>query len=185
MNAPDQLPPWPEEPLGHGGVVLRAVCEEDAEMARELSSDRYVPHIGSLPAEATHGQALEWVSRQQARYCESTGFSFTIAEAYTDLALGHCGLWLRELAAGRATAGYSIRPSARGHGWAADALTALTAFAWTIRQLHRVELYIEPWNVSSIRTAERAGYVHEGQLRSHQEIAGERRDMLLYAAVRT
>jgi RimJ/RimL family protein N-acetyltransferase len=50
--------------------------------------------------------------------------------------------------------------------------------------LHRIELYIEPWNTGSIGTAERAGYQREGLLRSHQEIGGRRRDMLLYASVR-
>jgi hypothetical protein len=35
-----------------------------------------------------------------------------------------------------------------------------------------------------IRAAERAGYEREGLLRSHQEISGERCDMLLYAAIR-
>ena len=60
---------------------------------------------------------------------------------------------------------------------------ALTTFAWTIAQLHRLELYIEPSNPASIRTAERAGYEREGLLRSHQEIAGERCDMFLYAAI--
>jgi RimJ/RimL family protein N-acetyltransferase len=40
------------------------------------------------------------------------------------------------------------------------------------------------WNAGSIGTAERAGYEREGLLRSHQEIGGRRRDMLLYATVR-
>ena len=35
-----------------------------------------------------------------------------------------------------------------------------------------------------IGTAERAGYEREGLLRSHQEIGGRRRNMLLYASVR-
>jgi RimJ/RimL family protein N-acetyltransferase len=98
--------------------------------------------------------------------------------------VGGAGLWLAELAAGRATAGYSIAPRDRGHGYAADALTALTRFAWTLPDLFRVALYIEPWNAASTRTAERAGYVREGLLRSFQEIGGERRDMLIYAAVK-
>jgi RimJ/RimL family protein N-acetyltransferase len=38
--------------------------------------------------------------------------------------------------------------------------------------------------VAEVRTAERAGYEREGLLRSHQEIGGRRRDMLLYAVVR-
>lgn len=153
-------------------------------MARELSTDPYVPTIGTLPPHAGDDEALEWISRQHRRYDEGTGFSFAIAEAATDAAVGQCGLWLSQLPEGRATAGYSVAPSARGRGYAADALTALTAFGWTVPGLFRIALYIEPWNVGSIRTAERAGYLREGLLRSHQEIAGVRRDMLLYAAVR-
>ncbi|MEE6282382.1 GNAT family N-acetyltransferase [Georgenia sp. MJ170] len=64
-------------------------------------------------------------------------------------------------------------------------MTALTRFGWTVPGLFRISLYIEPWNTASTRTAERAGYVREGLLRSHQTIDGQRRDVLLYAAVRS
>lgn len=178
------LPPWPSTPPAFGGVELRAVTERDTGMARELSTDPYVPRVGSLPADADEDEALAWVRRQQRRHTDLAGFSFTIVEASADEAVGHCGLWLKELGEGRAAAGYSIVPSARGRGLAADALVALTAFGWTVPGLFRISLYIEPWNVGSIRTAERAGYAREGLLRSYQEIAGQRRDMLLYAAVR-
>ncbi len=60
----------------------------------------------------------------------------------------------------------------------------MTAFAWTLPGLYRVELHIEPWNIGSVRTAERAGYTREGLMRSHREIGERRRDMLLYAAIR-
>ncbi|MFC4336812.1 GNAT family N-acetyltransferase [Salininema proteolyticum] len=185
MVVTPQLPPWPSGPLVHNAVKLRRLRESDVSMARELSMDPYVPAIGSLPAEADDAEALAWVRRQWARYEEGAGFSFAIAEADTDTAVGHCGLWLRELEYGRGTAGYSIVPSARGRGYAADALAALTAFGWTVPGLFRIALFIEPWNAGSVRTAERAGYSREGLLRSHQTIAGTRRDMLLYAAVRS
>lgn len=102
----------------------------------------------------------------------------------TDRCVGNIGLWLRELDAGRARAGYGIAPGMRGQKFASDALGALTAFAWTIPALHRIELYIEPWNSASIRTAERAGYEREGLLRSYQEIAAARSDMYLYSIIR-
>lgn len=181
---PFPLPPWPSTTPAHGGAELHAVTERDAEMAQELSKDPYVPHVGSLPANASEDEALAWVKRQQSRYAELSGFSFTIVDASTNSAVGHCGLWLKELRQGRATAGYSIVPSARGRGLATDALLALTMFAWTVPGLFRIALYIEPWNAGSVRTAERAGYTCEGLLRSHQEIAGQRRDMLIYAAIR-
>jgi RimJ/RimL family protein N-acetyltransferase len=161
--------------------ILRPLRES---LARELSTDPYVPDTGSLPANASEQEARDWIDRQRGRLAERTGFSFAIAEADSDRAVGGIGLWLAPLAQGRATAGYSVIPSARGRVLAAAALTALTAFAWSIPALHRIELYIEPWNTGSIRTAERAGYQWEGLLRSHQEIAGRRRDMLLYAVIR-
>lgn len=178
------LPPWPTTAPTHGGVQLRGVIEGDVAMARELSTDPYVPHTGTLPAQASEVDALAWVRRQQQRHGDGVGFSFTIVEKSSATPVGHCGLWLTELAQGRASAGYSVVPSARGRGFAADALTALTTFGWSLPGLFRIALYIEAWNVGSLRTATRAGYQREGTLRSHQTIAGARRDMELYAAIR-
>src|SRR3954447_9631706 len=178
------LPPWPCVPPSFGAVVLREFTDDDLPMVLDLATDPYVPLIGSLPAHATEAEARKWIERQRGRYAEGAGFSFAVAVAHTGRAVGTMGLWLRELASGRASAGYCIAPGARGFGYAADALTAVTAFGWSLSGVYRVELHIEPWNRGSIRTAERAGYQREGLLRSHQEIGGQRRDMLLYAAVR-
>lgn len=178
------LPPQPARLVGPG-VVLRPFRDDDVAMAMELAEDPYVPLTGTLPALADHGQAMQWIARQRGRPAEGRGYSFAIAEPATDRALGQAGLWLTGLEAGRLTAGYGVAPAARGRGVAAAALRVLTAFAWSIPAAHRVELYIEPWNAASVRTAERAGYRREGLLRSHQVIGGERRDMLLYARVRT
>jgi hypothetical protein len=49
----------------------------------------------------------------------------------------------------------------------------------------RLELYVEPWNAASIRTAERAGSRREGLLRGWQEVGGERKDMLMHARLPT
>ncbi len=179
-----QLPSWPATPPADGSVVLREFADEDAHLAIELAADPYIPLIGSLPAVPTAQQALEWVRRQRGRLAEGTGLSFAIAEAGSGHAVGTIGLWLKNLSAGRATAGYAVAAAHRGHGIATSALKALTTFAWTIPSLHRVELYIEPWNTSSIHVGEACGYQREGLLRSHQEIGGTRRDMLLYATTR-
>jgi len=143
-----------------------------------------VPLVGTIPAHADETQARNWIHRQLRRWDEGAGFSFAIAEAATGRAVGAAGLWLAQLSNGRASAAYSVAPGERGHGYAADALTALTDFAWTLPRLHRVELHIEPWNIGSIRTAQRSGHAREGLMRGHQEIGDRRRDMLLNAALR-
>jgi RimJ/RimL family protein N-acetyltransferase len=184
VEAPLETLPWPADDPRHAGVILRRFCDADTGTAVELSRDAYVPTIGTLPAHASHHEALAWVERQRQRHSEGTGFSFAIADAATRHCVGQIGLWTHELSKGRAQAGYGVIPRERGRRIAARALLALLDFAWTIPELHRVELYIEPWNTASIRSAERAGFQREGLLRSHQEIAGVRRDMLLYASVR-
>ncbi|PRY00655.1 GNAT family N-acetyltransferase [Allonocardiopsis opalescens] len=178
-----RLPPWPAVPPAHGSVVLRAFTDHDVHLAVELATDPYVPLIGSLPANPTKRQALAWTRRQRRRHSQGVGFSFAIADAESGTAVGAIGLWPGN-PPGRATAGYSVSPAHRGRGAARDALAALTAFAWSLPTLRRVELYIEPWNEASIRVAEACGYLREGLLHGHQEIGGVRRNMLVFAAER-
>ena len=181
----EQLPSWPATPPAHGSIVLREFTDEDVHLAVELGDDTYIPLIGSLPPHPSAQQAVEWISRQRGRLTEGRGLSFAIADVESNEAVGAIGLWLQNLSTGRATAGYSVASAHRGRGVASSALTALTTFAWTIPALYRVELYIEPWNNSSVHVAEASGYQREGLLRSHQEIGGTRRDILLYAATRS
>lgn len=184
METTTGIPPWPAVDPGCGGIRLRAFRNEDAAMVMDMARDTYIPTVGSLPARATYEQALEWLERQRSMHVRGSGFSFAIADAATDRAVGQIGLWGWELVHGRTEAGYAVTPGARGSGLAAAALRALADFAWTVPEVHRVELHIEPWNTASIRTAEHAGFDREGLLRSYMEISGQRRDLLLYAAVR-
>lgn len=174
----------PRTPPAFGDVRLRPFREQDVEMLLDLSTDPYVPTIGTLPREANREEARAYLRRQHERLHTGAGYAFCAADRATDEALGTAGLNFTAPAAGRVSAGYSVAPRSRGRGVAGQALTALTRFAWTLPWLFRVELYIEPWNVPSTRAAERAGYQREGLLRSHQEIDGRRVDMLLYAAIR-
>src|SRR5580765_6283716 len=176
------LPEVPARRPPYGPVVLREFEDRDVEMVLDLATDPYIGLIGSLPSNADRAEALAYLARQRGRRAEGVGYSWCVADAVTDEALGGIGLWLSQLGEGRATAGYSIAPRARGRGVAGPALRDLTAFGWTFADLHRIELYIEPWNAGSIRTAEHAGYRREGLLRSQCEIGGRRVDMLRYAA---
>ncbi len=147
VSAP--LPSWPSTPPSHGSVVLRASTDDDVLLAVELGADPYVGLIGTLLARPTPEQALEWIRRQQGRLAEGRGLSFVV-DRDSGTALGTIGLWLRELSEGRATAGFAVAPRHRDRGVASSATTALLTFGWTIPALHRVELYIEPWNTSSL-----------------------------------
>ncbi len=173
----------PASALLGDGVTLRAFQESDAEMLCDLATDPYLPLIGSLPANADRTAALGFIQRQHQRLTEGMGYSFCVTDP-ADQAVGTAGLWLAELSRGRATVGYCVAPRFRGHGYGRRALSTLTEFAWTLPELSRIEAYIEPWNLGSVRTVEACGYGREGLLRSHQPIGDRRADMLLYAILR-
>lgn len=174
----------PDPPPAYGGIILRPFRDSDVAMLRELSTDPYLPLIGSLPPNATTQQAQEFIDRQSQRLPSGAGYSFCVAAGTDGCALGTAGLWIAELPQGRARVGYAVAPSARRRGVAVKALRALTSFAWTVPELMRIELYVEPCNTGSITVAESAGFQREGLLRSHQPIGDRRADMLLYAQLR-
>jgi RimJ/RimL family protein N-acetyltransferase len=84
----------------------------------------------------------------------------------------------------RASIGYWIVESARGHGRASAALRALSEWAWSLPSFERLELFVEPWNTGSWKAAEAAGFEREGLLRSWRVIRSERRDLFVYSRIR-
>lgn len=186
MNAGDtdaQGLVWPDPLPSFGSIILRPFRPDDLPLVAALSSDPYLPLIGSIPSPYSEAEGLAYIRRQHQRLADGTGYSFAIAERTTDRALGGAGLWL-QAPVGRATLGYAVAPTERGRGVATDALRALTAFGWSRPELARLELYIETWNVGSVRAAERSGYVLEARLPDHTVIGGIRRDMLRYVQER-
>jgi RimJ/RimL family protein N-acetyltransferase len=167
--------------LAAGPFRLRPFTLGDIGVVREAASDPYIPSITTVPAVFTEEEGRRFIERQWGRAQQGSGYSFAIAGADTDRAVGQAGLWLEDVRAGRASVGYWVVSSARGRRAAACAVRALTRWAHHELQIPRLELYVEPWNTASIRTAEKAGYRREGLLRSWQEVGGKRKDMYMYA----
>ncbi len=160
-------------------LSLRSFHMDDLGAIREAAGDPLIPLITTVPASFTEEEGRRFVERQWDRAREGVGYSFAIADEATDAAVGHIGLWPNDQ--GRASVGYWVIRSARHRGAAGCALQALTWWALTELRIPRLELYVEPRNVASIRTAERAGFRREGLLRRWQEVGDERRDMFMYS----
>lgn len=172
---------WPDPLPASGSVRLRPFRESDLPLVAELAGDPYLPSIGTVPAVYSAAAGLAYLDRQHQRLREGAGYSFAIADR-DDRARGGASLWPHP--GGLASGGYMLAPAVRRQGLGTDALLALTAFAWTLADLQRVELFIEPWNQASIRVAGRCGYVREALLPQHHTVGGRGRDMLRFAAER-
>ncbi|MBV6697947.1 GNAT family N-acetyltransferase [Kitasatospora aureofaciens] len=162
-----------------GPFDLRPWRLSDADVLREAGADPYIPLVTTVPARYDAQSARAFVERQWEKAATGAGYSFAVARRVDERAVGFVGLFPQ--GDGRASIGYWTAASTRGQGVAGHALRAVAGWALSELGLARLELHIEPWNTGSLRTAERAGFRREGLLRSHRTIAGERRDMELYA----
>lgn len=165
-------------------VTLRAFEDRDAPLVARASEDPLIPLITTVPTTPTPTEVEAYLQRQRDRLPTGNGYSFTVADAETDEAVGQIGLWTSDIAAGRATTGYWIAEPFRRQGYARAALRAVTEWAFTFDDVARLQLHVEPWNEGSWRTAEACGYHKEGLLRSWEQVGAERRDMFVYSVVR-
>lgn len=176
-------PALPQPYLQGEGVVLRSFAETDVDVVIEAARDPLIPLITTVCAHGDRSDALEYIGNQRSRSADGTGWSYAIADAATDRAVGQIGLRRRDIEHGRASVGYWVAASQRRRGYAGRALRVLTAWAVAIPGITRIELYVEPFNDSSWRAAESAGYHREGLLRRWRVVAGEPRDMYMYATI--
>jgi ribosomal-protein-alanine N-acetyltransferase len=161
--------------------VLRAWELGDLPLVREASSDDYIPLITTVPSTYSPAAGEAFIRRQWERASTGAGYPFVIVRIEDRRPLGMVGLWLTDRGEGRASLGYWLAGSARGQGIAAEALRAVVGWAVGELRIARLQLYVEPWNVASQRTAERVGFQREGLLRSWQQVGDERRDMIMYS----
>ena len=141
------------------GLRLRPFAMSDLALIAEAAGDPYIVAVTTVPAEYTAEGGRAFIEQQWSRSDTGEGRSWAITRASDDVAVGQIGLWPeRATALGpRASIGYWVAPSARGHGIASRALDAVTEFAAS-EGVRTCELYIEPWNTASTRTALNAGY---------------------------
>lgn len=167
--------------LAGSAVVLRPFERRDAPLIVSVASDPLVPLITTVPTSGDLHDAQAYVDRQNGRIAEGVGYSFAIADATTDAAVGQIGLWIRDVSSmGRATIGYWIGPASRRRGYATEAIRLLCGWVSSLPEIKRLELYAEPWNEGSWRAAEACGFSREGFLPGWQRVGDELRDMYRY-----
>jgi ribosomal-protein-alanine N-acetyltransferase len=166
-------------------LLLRPWELGDLPLVEEAARDEYIPLVTTIPADYARDAGAAFVRRQWEQASTGVGYPFVIVDVRGDRPIGAIGVWLEDVHQGRASLGYWVVKSARGRGAAASALRAVTVWALGERGIPRLHLYIEPWNVASARTAERAGFQREGLLRGWQVVGEARCDMVMYSMLVT
>ncbi len=75
--------------------------------------------------------------------------------------------------------------SSRGKGIMAEAVRLYCGYLFRWQNIHRIQLEIETGHIASRRTAENAGFTHEGTIRHCLIVNGSPVDMEMYSIIRS
>lgn len=176
--------PLPEISIVGDRYLLRPFRQGDLHLVEEASLDEFIAMLTTVPSEYSPEEGRAFIDRQNFRLSSGEGWSRAVVDRERKRAVGQIGLWISQLRKGRAEIGYWVAEAGRGKGAASEAVWLLSDWAFANLDVDRLGLFIEPWNIASIRTAERAGFESEGLLRFWERVGGVPRDMLACVRLR-
>lgn len=159
---------------------LEPLAAEHLPALRALTADAQAVRFTRLPEPVPEGFARSWLARYELGRVDGTAFGFAALDRdgrFLGVGLApHVDAEAREV-----EIGYIVAPAARGRGVATEIVRRLTRWAFEELGALRACLLIDVENVASLRVAERAGYVHEGVLRSVYLKQGRRIDQAVWS----
>jgi len=165
------------------GVTLRRWRARDIDGLVRFANNRnvWINLKDRFPYPYTEADARAWIAHCEARTGDPTTFAIDLA----GVAVGGIGLELHgDVYRVTATVGYWLAEPFWGRGITTAAVKALSTYAFTSFDLHRLQADVFDWNRASARVLEKAGYTLEARLRRNIIKDGRIADTLLYARLR-
>ena len=155
-------------------LTLRPLSTADAPSLYALFSDeetlRYwngYPHRDPVD---TAGLIKRILERENGRY-------WAICEKKSDRAIGYVGFTGNT---GPPAVAYIIHRNHWGKGYGREALRAAVGYGFNSLKLDRIELWIHPDNLASIKVAEKVGFTYRGRRRTRFVNAAVAHDLFIY-----
>jgi [ribosomal protein S5]-alanine N-acetyltransferase len=111
--------------------------------------------------------------------------NFQILDANNDAVIGACGYhtWYTEHR--RAEIGYQLYDElARNKGFMAEAMAAVIRYGFNEMGLNRIEAFVGPENIPSLKLMHRFGFSEEGRLRQHYVKDGHVEDSIVFSLLK-
>jgi ribosomal-protein-serine acetyltransferase len=172
--APIAVAVAPPETIEVGAVHLRRWQPELAE-GLQAAVAASLPELRPFMAWATDDHDLEksreYIARSVAEWDRCESFNYAIL-ATDDEVVGSCGLMTR-MGEGVLEIGYWVHSAHAGRGIATDVALALADAALSLPGIDRAAITHDPANRASGRVAEKAGFVHVGEVVREATAPGE------------
>jgi RimJ/RimL family protein N-acetyltransferase len=175
---------FPDATLHTERLTLRPFQDSDIDAIVEAANDPLTQTWLPLPHPYTVDHARGWC-REGSAAVRISGDGLVRAIEFDGKLAGCIDLKHTDWAAMAGEIGYWSVPGVRGQGVMVEAVAGLTRWALTDRELQRVQLRIAPGNKSSLRVAEKAGFVREGVARSAGFVHAGRVDLEIWSLIRS
>jgi len=164
-------------------VWLRPLERADIDSSLRALNDREVAELLGIEGPISKEMSEKWFEDEVLKQHGKREYFFTICELGSNDAVGGCGF--HHIRAGlRAEVGIYLLPEFCGRGVGTDAMNALVDYGFGELRFERIGLHVSPGNARAIRSYEKAGFSHEGRLRSFRIRRGETVDDLVMSILR-
>jgi ribosomal-protein-alanine N-acetyltransferase len=108
-----------------------------------------------------------------------------LIEKASGIVIGNCGFhnWLADH--DRAELGYFLHDDFRNKGFMIEALDSVIQHGFNKMNLNRIEAFISPDNLPSIKLITKLGFVQEGLLREHYKHENQIHDSFVYSLLKS
>jgi ribosomal-protein-alanine N-acetyltransferase len=171
--------------LDLGNVLLRKISIEDVEDFYEYITDKELVKFLSdseIPSslESAKLELMYWASL----YEKKRSIYWAIADKNNGKLIGTCGFnsWSREHH--RAEISYDLSRKYWNSGIMTKVVSAITAFAFNVMDVKRIQATIVTFNSASVRVLEKCDYHQEGVLKNFGILHGKQEDFYMHSIIR-
>ena len=158
-------------------LTLRRMCPtDDRDMFEYASQPCVTEYLLWSPHESVY-RTRQYLEALQASYRRGEFYDWALVLTESGKMVGTCGFTSFDHEHGRAEVGYVLNPSYWGRGLAAEAVMAVTGFAFSELEMNRVEAHFIEGNERSRRVMEKCGMTFEGMFRQYMFIKGYYRNI--------
>jgi RimJ/RimL family protein N-acetyltransferase len=183
--APRPFPDLPAGELRDGVVRLRPRDPDDAVVLTETSADPESQRWSTRAAPFTIELQHVAIERAESEWLTGERIALTICDEASGQPAGDVSVFWVDPVMGVVNLGYSVHPRWRRRGFATRAAFLASDWLLGLPSVARVEAGANVANTASQEVLRRAGFEHEGTLRSLVTSAeGPRQDIVLFSRVR-
>ncbi|HEX6525334.1 MAG TPA: GNAT family protein [Streptosporangiaceae bacterium] len=146
-------------------VRLRGVRDDDLPTLAKWEMDPgRLTTLSNWVVPPSEAAAKERIARWSANQENNVAFAIETLDDPPVL-VGNIGLWGARLKDRCATLGIALGREHVARGYGTDAMRVLVGYGFREMGLHRIQLFVAPFNAAGIRAYQKAGFVEEGRFR--------------------